>query len=387
MGRRRRGTTETAAEPSVMPYPAETENYSYCSLPAVVERTFESDVNPQRLDLIEMLAKKWVNGTTLHYYFFDKPTDGRNVMMSDGTTQWRPWTTTDAEKEVVRRAFATWKALGIGLTFEEVDTRDEAEVRIGFMRGDGAWSYVGRDIIDLGIARDERTMNFGWDLTRSPREIDTAVHEIGHTMGFPHEHQNPNAGIVWDEEAVYAALAKPPNSWSREKTFYNIIRKIEPDTVQGSNWDPNSIMHYPFGAGMIKEPAQYRTGLTPAGGLSERDQTWAKTFYPALTEADYTELKPFESASLSIAPGQQRNYVLLPTASRYYEMRTFGTSDTVVVLFEDDGGELRYLTGDDDSGEDRNAYIRRKLIKGRRYVLRVRLYYADRSGETAVMYW
>ena len=31
-------------------------------------------------------------------------------------------------------------------------------------------------------------MNFGWDLTQ-PGEIDTALHEIGHTIGFPHEHQ------------------------------------------------------------------------------------------------------------------------------------------------------------------------------------------------------
>jgi hypothetical protein len=68
-------------------------------------------------------------------------------------------------------------------------------------------------------------------------------------------------------------------------------------------------------------------------------------------------------------------------------MRTFGSSDTLMVLFEDTGGELRYRTGDDDSGEDRNACIRRRLYKGRKYVLRLRLYYADRPGETAVMWW
>ena len=42
-----------------------------------------------------------------------------------------------------------------------------------------------------------------------------------------------------------------PNSWPREKTFWNIIRKIPPDSVQGSSWDPDSIMHYPFEAGLI----------------------------------------------------------------------------------------------------------------------------------------
>jgi hypothetical protein len=41
----------------------------------------------------------------------------------------------------------------------------------------------------------------------------------------------------------------------------------------------------------------------------------------------------------------------------------------------------------DDSGEDTNAYFRYKLIKGRKYVLRIRLYYSDRPGQTAVMMW
>jgi hypothetical protein len=337
------------------------------------------------MGLILMSDKKWVNGTVLHYYFFDRPTDGQTVFFSDGTSEFRTWTTGNAEKDVVRGAFQRWKDVGTGLEFKEVATRDEAEIRIGFMRGDGAWSYVGREILDVGGG--SRTMNFGWNLTSQAREIDTAIHEIGHTIGFPHEHQNPNAGIVWNEEAVYAALAQPPNSWSREKTFYNIIRKISPDVVQGSNWDPNSIMHYPFEAGLIKEPAQYQAGLFPAGGVSERDKTWVKTFYPPLTGADFAELKPFQSIDLSLSAGQQMNFYINPTATRFYTIRTFGESDTVIVLFEDEAGELRYRTGDDDSGEDTNASLRVKLVKGRRYVLRLRLYYADRVGETAVMLW
>src|SRR4030095_16307705 len=185
---------------------------------------------PERARLIQVSADKWVNGTVLHYYFFDKATDGQTVFFADGTSEFRSWRTTEAEKQVVRRAFETWKNVGGGLEFKEVKCRDEAEIRIGFQRGDGAWSYIGRDVLDTG--KDARTMNFGWDLTRHPSELDTAIHEIGHTLGFPHEHQNPNAGIVWNEEAVYTALAGPPNNWSREKTFNNIIRKINPDTVQ-----------------------------------------------------------------------------------------------------------------------------------------------------------
>jgi len=336
---------------------------SYCGLPVMPQRQFSPDVDPNRLSLILVSNSKWVNGTVLHYWFFPGP---------------------QAEKKVVRDAFRIWKNLGVGLEFQEVTTRDEAEVRIGFVRGDGAWSYVGRDV--LGIGRDQRTMNFGWDLTH-PGEIDTALHEIGHTLGFPHEHQNPNAGIVWDEEAVYAALAQPPNSWSREKTFHNIIRKIPPDTVQGSNWDPDSVMHYPFGSGLIKAPPAYQSGINPAGGLSARDKQWIKTFYPPLTKSDYTDLPVMKTVSLNIQPAGQMNFLIKPPATRKYQMGTFGTSDTVIALFEDVNGNPRFMAADDDGGEGRNARVSAKLFTGRKYILRVRLYYKDRAGETAVMLW
>lgn len=354
----------------------------YCSVPKTPERVFASNVDLERASLINISADKWVNGTLLHYYFFDQETDGKYVYFSDGSKEWRTWTATKNQKNVVREAFDVWKKVGMGLDLKEVKSREDAEIRIGFMQGDGSWSYVGRYILKIG--KNKRTVNLGWNLIG---DIDTAIHEIGHTLGFPHEHQNPNAGIVWDEEAVYKTLAKPPNKWSREKTYYNIIRKINPDDVQGSNWDPNSIMHYPFSSGLIKEPEKYKTGLYPTPGLSKRDKTWVKTFYPPLAPKSDPELKPFESVELKLAEGQQQNFIIRPTSTRYYNIRTFGVSDTVIVLFEDEDSEWRYLTADDDSGENYNASLRVKLIKGREYMLRIRLYWSDLSGQTAVMMW
>ena len=286
-------------------------------------------------------------------------------------------------EEVVRQAFERWKEIGIGLQFQEVSSRTEAEVRIGFMADDGAWSYIGRDVLDQGP--NDRTMNFGWDITRSG-EIHTAIHEIGHTLGFPHEHQSPYAGIVWNEEAVYTALGGPPNNWPRDVTYHNIIRKLSAAEVRGSNWDPNSVMEYPFEPGLINEPAQYRReGLTPAGGLSTLDVSYAKSFYPLVDEGDVTDLTPLQSVQLDLAAGEQKNLNVVPNGTRDYEIRTVGTSDTVVVLFEEVDGEMRYSAGDDDSGEDRNAYLRVKLYQGRKYVLRVRLYYSNIAGGTAVI--
>jgi len=190
---------------------------------------------------------------------------------------------------------------------------------------------------------------------------------------------------VWNEEAVYAALGGPPNNWPRQKTFDNVISKIPASEVRGSNWDPNSIMEYPFEPGLIDEPAQYRSGLTPAGGLSALDKSYAKQFYPALGNADVTDLNPLQSVPLTIAAGQQINLRIVPDATRQYEIRTVGVSDTVMVLFEDVNGELRYRTADDDGGEDRNAFIKVKLYKGRKYMVRMRLYFASDAGATAVV--
>ena len=341
----------------------------FCAMPEAPERSFAPGTATGRMRLIILMADKWVNGTVLRYAFFKSPAK---------------WAASEDRKEMVRRAFGQWKDLGIGLQFKETESLDEAEIRIGFQRGDGHWSYLGSQILDYGAS--ERTMN----LDRGDRglDIDTAIHEIGHTLGFPHEHQNPKAGIVWDEEAVYKALGKSPNNWDRRTTYYNIIRKISPDDVQGSTWDSDSIMHYNFEPGLIKQPARYyRDGLNPAPGLSERDKSWVRTFYPPFGPQPPATLKPFESVRLHLEPGGQADFTITPQATRTYTMSTFGESDAVMVLFEEVDGELRYRTGDDDSGVDFNAKIQAKLFSGRRYVLRLRLYYQHSAGDLSVMLW
>lgn len=353
----------------------------YCSIARTPELVLSPDVHGARARAIITTREKWANGTVLHYYFFDRDTDGAHVWVG-GQREWRSWVGGKRQTDVVRGAFEDWKNVGIGLEFQEVPSRHDAEIRIGFMQGDGSWSYLGRQI--LGQGANARTMNFGWNIDG---DRDTAIHEIGHTLGLPHEHQNPFAGIVWDEEEVYAALAKPPNEWDRDTTFYNIIRKIRSDEVQGSNWDPDSIMHYAFEAGLIEKPEEYQEGLEPAEGLSERDRSWVQSFYPTLDPAEQVALVPFQSVPLAVGAGQQRDLSIQPEATRDYTIRTFGSSDTVVVLFEEDGGEPRYVAGDDDSGEDRNAQLEVRLVKDHRYILRIRLYYSGESGETAVMFW
>ncbi len=345
--------------------------FRYCAQKPRIPRPVPTGVTEDHLRAIVVGRSKWLNGTALHYYFF-----------GDGDGSPAAWSVPESQRAAVRAAFATWKNLGLGLEFPEVASASEAEIRIGFDQSDGSWSYVGRDV--LSIPQDERTMNFGWDLTDA-QGATTALHEIGHTLGMPHEHQNPNAGIVWDEEAVYRYLAGSPNFWPREQTFHNVLRKLDPAEVAGSTWDWQSVMEYDFPAGLIVTPAEFSAGLHPPGGLSDTDEQFMLSWYPGT--GGLPELAPFTSTPVSLAPGQQVDYAVTPAATRTYTVATFGVSDSVLGLFEDVDGELRFVDGDDDSGEDRNARIRVKLFKGRRYVVRVRCYYSNQSAMTSVMYW
>ncbi len=341
-----------------------------CNQPKVPVRELGSNVSMYRESIIRYIEKKWVNGTTLNYYFFENG----------------PFKGESSNVDLVRRGFSAWEDLGIGITFNEVDDINSAQVRIGFLRGDGSWSYVGRDVIDIP-GRLERTMNFGWDLTQDPRGggLATPIHEIGHTLGFPHEHQNPFSGIVWDEEAVYREFGAPPNNWSRETTFHNILRKLSRQEVEGSSWDPTSIMHYGFGSGLIIEPAQYRNGISSPNGISDTDKSEVLKFYPPLDKRDYKKLVPFELQNITIGPGEQMNFVIEPERTDDYTIQTMGKTDTLLVLFEEVDGVQESIAGDDDSGTDLNAKIQVRLLKGRKYILRLRLYLKWDSGQAALL--
>ncbi len=362
--------TKRPARSSATAAPASRRKPLCSNLPRPVPHLDESvNANPRRARAILAGNSKWMNATVLHYCFFG--TGSR-------------YSVPKIQADAVRQAFAAWKAVGIGLEFQEVKDLSEAEVRVGYSTADGSSaSAVGRDVLNIPV--NEPTTVYGWNLTTAYGR-GTALHELGHVLGMEHEHQNPFAGIKWHEQAVYDSLGQPPNSWDRATTFHNVLEKLTPQQVQGSSWDPDSIMEYEFEPGLIDEPETYDVnGLTPPGMLSKADKEWVVKWYPAVTKTP-TTLQPFKSVAIDLAAGQQIDFTIKPTASRWYTVETKGASDTLLVLYEEVNGTPRYLAADDDSGQDRNASIPYKLFKGRTYIARLRLYYPGRSGTTSLMY-
>ena len=358
----RRAKAQSAKRPAKIGKP-------FCSIPPRPKPQLSEAVASDALRAAAILSTrgKWANKTVLHYCFFT------------GNSRYK---VPNVQANAIRQAFATWKAVGIGLEFQEVNQLSEAEVRIGYSTADGtSASAVGRDVLDIPL--NEPTTVYGWDLTTHYGR-GTAIHELGHVLGMEHEHQNPFAGIKWHEEAVYDSLGGPPNNWSRETTFHNILEKLSTQQVQGSSWDPDSIMEYEFEAGLIDEPQQYDVnGLIPPATLSAADKAWVVKWYPPSVSQPAT-IQAFQTVAVELAAGQQVDFVFQPSATRRYTIATKGASDTLLALFEEIEGEPRYVTADDDSGEDRNASINHKFFTGRKYYVRLRLYYPGQTGITSV---
>lgn len=341
------------------------ENYparKLCSQPKPIMPAIPSDVGPRRANFIFTNGTKWANGTNIKYMFIEGP-----------EPQW----------VVVRQAFQQWKDLGIGLIFTETTNIEEAMVRIGFDLSLGSWSYVGRDI--LGISKPDRTMNFGWDLTADSYGMTTALHEIGHTIGYQHEHQSPFSGIVWDTDAVYNSFSGSPNFWSKAMIDNNILNKMAANELTGSNWDSTSIMEYQFGPGLVLQPDDFKPGIFPPGTLSTLDVQGVKAFYPAISVSSFIKLSPLNSVAITAQSGQQANFSFTPDTTRKYTFQTIGEMDTVMVISEKGDTENYYLQGDDDSGHDRNTKIVLPLVKGREYLVNVRIVYTPDANGGAIV--
>jgi hypothetical protein len=141
---------------------------------------------------------------------------------------------TDAIKRIVNERIQPL----VSLKFEFVDANEDADVRISFDRNNGAWSLLGTDAKNED--KDKPTMNLGWF------DVSTVIHEFGHVLGMIHEHQNPRGqSIDWNEKKVYE-WAETTQGWDKETTKRNIMDKYDINSINGSSFDPLSIMLYFF---------------------------------------------------------------------------------------------------------------------------------------------
>jgi hypothetical protein len=297
-----------------------------------------------RTRAIVPIGKTWMNGSTLQVRF-----------MGGTATQ----------KATVREQ-AGWWTEHANLKFNFNDAPN-AEIRISFDPNDGAWSYLGNDC--RGIPLNEATMNLGF------MDGGTTAHEFGHAIGLAHEHQNPAGGIQWDEAVVIRELGKSPNFWDEATARHNVLRKYSADQVNGTKFDPDSIMLYFF-------PADWTLngiGTKANEVLSSVDKAFAAgaKMYPKTGPTVDAPIELAVNATKRTAAsigkfGEADLFAFKVTKAGRHVIDTRGPTDVVMTLFGPDNPTALIAT-DDDSGYASNARISANLIEGR-YFVQVRHY-------------
>lgn len=317
------------------------------------DRVLPRDLNrPQRVmsmggrsQAIILFRKLWINGTNLRVRFMG------------GTP----------EEQATTKEQAQWWTEHANLTFEFNDAPD-AEIRIAYDSGDGAWSYLGTDAVN--IPQDQPTMNLGF------LDGGTAAHEFGHAIGLAHEHQNPAGGLEWNEEAVIRDLSGPPNSWTEDQIRHNVITKYSVDQIKGTEFDPNSIMLYFFPDSWVVNGE----GTKANEILSNLDKGFISgaEAYPGRTTTSQTvELPVIEQTVTSAdigAAGEEDLFKFTAQAAGRHTIETGGETDLVMKLFGPNSQTL-LIAEDDDGGAGQNPKIVADLMPGE-YFLQVRHYNA-----------
>jgi hypothetical protein len=288
---------------------------------------------------IALRTKPWPNGSVLRVRFLG------------GTRSQRDKATTEA----------LWWTASANVAFVFDDAPD-AELRIAFEPEDGAWSYVGTDCRTIPL--DQPTMNLGF------LDDGTAAHEFGHAIGLAHEHQNPAAGITWNEQRVIEDLSGPPNHWTEAQIRHNVLNKYSFSQIMGTGFDPDSIMLYFFPGSWVSGGVGTHANNT----LSKLDREFVGSagMYPFLPPAEQqlTIDTPRRTRARITAAGRQDLYVFDVAVDGTYVIDTKGTEDLVMTLFGPDD-RTAVIAVDDNAGIGLNPRIVADLVPGR-YLVQVR---------------
>ncbi len=261
-----------------------------------------------------MKGLTWPNESTINIYFMkEKQLNYKNQVVNNEYTD-------EIGKFVINTIMKNIAPL-VNLKFkwditDPSITQENSDVRIMFIKELGAWSELGTEC--LKTPKYEATMNLGW--IDSETDYDdiifkgtgiVVIHEFGHMLGMIHEHSREDATIVWNKEFVIQKLGGPPNNWTPEDVNNQIFNTVKISQFNGSEYDPNSAMHYFFPDDFFENDPN----LQKVKNLSCLDKLWINKQYPgkkldsSCSDSKNTETNTNSNSSSSI--GKQIIYIFV----------------------------------------------------------------------------
>jgi hypothetical protein len=222
-------------------------------------------------------AKQWKNGSVITIGFLPVDTKKQQALFTSIELMKKHGEIDSIEYEIRKMKkdeavkYVIQKRLQplVGLKFNFIDDYKKAMVRISFVAGNGSYSELGTDCLNIKDVEKE-TMNLAW--------VDSCVilHEFGHVCGLVHEHSvSKQNTIEWNKPALYE-WAKKTLNWDKEKVDENIIKRYKSSQLNGSDFDPKSIMLYFYPAILTTN----HKGTSMNQILSPLDKEWLSKVYP-----------------------------------------------------------------------------------------------------------
>jgi hypothetical protein len=180
----------------------------------------------------------------------------------------------NAPADLQRRILTHANAWGPRANVQFTLTNGVGDVRIA-RAADGFWSYLGTDI--RGIPQNQPTMNLqGFTMNTPESEFHRVVrHEVGHTLGFPHEHMRRAIVQRLDPQKTIAYFQRT-QGWSAATVRQQVLTPLDESALIANAADVVGIMCYALPASITTDGQPIPGGLD----IDESDYQLAAKVYP-----------------------------------------------------------------------------------------------------------